>query len=418
VSSSGPPAADLVPAELLDELADPLLWFKPPPATAGLVLAGANAAARQLMPLAVGQAAEEALAPLGAHLVRWFARQGTERTEALLEAGEAGTLRAVQWGGGELRLLRLQVLAAPLATRIADAGLHRRARGARPGRTFAQRAGAMVRPQPGGHAGVSTTPGLIVRSNAAFEVLVERVPVLLSDAAPNCRRCWPGTAADPARAGAGGAPVERQALVRLAGGRLRRLWRAPVAWPPGGERRVMAVVEDRSAEDERDLAQLEMGALMDTASVGVATYDPTRGWLAPLHSAQGWWRRGPPAGGGSGLLGIGRELVDPASLPEYERLQRALRHGERAEVRYAVRHPELGQRWLLTRVEPGVLAGGRATTSVVTLDVTEQESAQRRNEQLLRELTTILDGSTAGIAYLRGAAAGALQPPLRAHAGL
>ena len=71
-------------------------------------------------------------------------------------------------------------------------------------------------------------------------------------------------------------------------------------------------------------------------------------------------------------------------------------------MRYAVRHPELGARWLLTRVEPGALGGGRSTTSVVTLDVTEQETAQRRNEQLLRELSTILDSSTAGIAYLRG----------------
>ncbi|MDE2502952.1 MAG: PAS domain S-box protein, partial [Burkholderiales bacterium] len=102
------------------------------------------------------------------------------------------------------------------------------------------------------------------------------------------------------------------------------------------------------------------------------------------------------------LQGIHRELVEPASLPEFERLQRALRGGERTEVRYAVRHPELGRRWLLTRVEPGALAGGRQTTSVVTLDVTDQERAQRRNEQLLRELTTILDSSTAGIAYLRG----------------
>ena len=102
------------------------------------------------------------------------------------------------------------------------------------------------------------------------------------------------------------------------------------------------------------------------------------------------------------LQGINRELVEPDSLPEYERLQRALRGGERTEVRYAVRHPELGARWLLTRVEPGALAGGRSTTSVVTLDVTDQERAQRRNEQLLRELTTILDSSTAGIAYLRG----------------
>jgi PAS domain S-box-containing protein len=104
------------------------------------------------------------------------------------------------------------------------------------------------------------------------------------------------------------------------------------------------------------------------------------------------------------LLGIGRELVEPDSLAEFERLQRALRQGERTEVRYAVRHPELGLRWLLTRVEPGALAGGRRTTSVVTLDVTDQERALRRNAQLLLELTTILDSSTAGIAYLRGPA--------------
>ena len=64
-------------------------------------------------------------------------------------------------------------------------------------------------------------------------------------------------------------------------------------------------------------------------------------------------------------------------------------------------HAELGRRWLLTRVEPGEGDSGRRT--VVTVDVTEQESAQRQSQQLLRELTTILDGTTAGIAYLRGA---------------
>jgi PAS domain S-box-containing protein len=206
----------------------------------------------------------------------------------------------------------------------------------------------------------------------------------------------------------------------------------------GGERRYMAVVEDRSAEEERDLAQLEMGALMHTASVGVATFDPARGWLAPLRRGAAAGAQDPDKGNGNGngnghghghghgkrsghgrghdaeadarparaaggLLGIGRELVDADSLPEYERLQNALRHGERTEVRFAVRHPELGLRWLLTRVEPGLLGSDRRTTSVVTLDVTEQEQAQRRNEQLLRELSIILDSSTAGIAYLRGA---------------
>ncbi len=277
--------------------------------------------------------------------------------------------------------------------------------------------------------------GLIVRCNAAFEALVERVPEVLDDAPPELQHllAWHNGAMEPALV-PGALPVERQVLLALSDGRRRRLWARlacqPVdasdadaalqmsGQPPVPTRRVMAVVQDRSAEDERDLAQLEMGMLMDTASVGVATYDPTRGWLAPQSSSStkpqaaahtDATRGAAPAGAtrrkpSGALLGIGRELVEPASLAEFERLQRALRSGERTEVRYAVRHPDLGLRWLLTRVEPGALAGGRNTTSIVTLDVTEQEAAQRRNDQLLRELTTILDSSTAGIAYLRGPA--------------
>jgi PAS domain S-box-containing protein len=249
--------------------------------------------------------------------------------------------------------------------------------------------------------------GLIVRCNAAFESLVERVPEELAHAEPGLQALlgWQGGALVPALA-AGGAALEAQALVALGDGRRRRLSARLVCQATeGGGRRVMAVVQDRSAEDARDLAQLEMGMLMDTASIGVATYDPARGWLAPEPPPQGSGaaaRRseGRPASGA--LMGIHRDLVEPGSLPEYETLQRALRSGERTEVRYAVRHPELGSRWLLTRVEPGALSGGRHTTSVVTLDVTDQHLAQRRNEELLRELTTILDSSTAGIAYLRG----------------
>lgn len=242
--------------------------------------------------------------------------------------------------------------------------------------------------------------GLIVRSNPAFEALVGQVPVALPDAdAALCEllgweRAGPHPGLSPQAP-----PLERLVAVGAADGRKRQLLsRVRAIEPSPGQLRFLAVIEDRSAEDERDLAQLEMGALMDTAGVGVATFEPSRGWRQSAPSR----RSGKAAGGAAGLQSISRELVDTDSLPEYERLQRALKRGERAEVRYAVRHPELGLRWLLTRVEPGQLAAGRPTTSVVTLDVTEQEQAQRRNDQLLRELGTILDGTSAGMAYLRG----------------
>jgi PAS domain S-box-containing protein len=153
-------------------------------------------------------------------------------------------------------------------------------------------------------------------------------------------------------------------------------------------------VEDRSVEEERDLAQVQIGALMDTAGVGLATFRESSGWVRQAAS--------PGAAPTAALQAINREIVLPASLPEYEKLQHALRHAERAEVRYAIHHPELGERWLLTRVEPAVLASGQRTTSVVTLDITEQQQAQQRSEQLLREMSTILESTTAGIAYLRG----------------
>ena len=238
--------------------------------------------------------------------------------------------------------------------------------------------------------------GLIVRSNPAFEALVGQVPVLLSEAPAELQAllAWHEGAPHPGlRPGA--TPLESHVALPLPDGRRQRLSARVRGFATDqGLHRFMAVVEDRSAEEERDLAQLEIGALMDTAGVGVATFDSARGWLRPRAE------RRRAASRSAGLQAIARDIVAPESLPEYERLQQALRRGERTEVRYAVHHAELGQRWLLTRVEPGDAESGRRT--VVTVDVTEQERAQRQSQQLLRELTTILDGTTAGIAYLRG----------------
>ena len=241
--------------------------------------------------------------------------------------------------------------------------------------------------------------GLLVRSNPAFEALVGSVPVTLPDAAAELQEllCWSGDAAAP-ELQPGAPPLERQVWMPRAGGaplRLRSMVRCYKS--PGGHRRHMAVVEDRSVEEERDLAQVQIGAMMDTAGVGLATFQESSGWV---RQRQGGGGTSP--GGPSALQAIGRDVVLPDSIPEYERLQRALRLGERAEVRYAVRHPDLGQRWLLTRVEPATLASGKRTTSVVTLDITEQQQAQLRSEELLREMSNILESTVTGIAHLRG----------------
>jgi PAS domain S-box-containing protein len=251
---------------------------------------------------------------------------------------------------------------------------------------------------------VYDSTGLILRSNGAFEALVERVPEVLDGAGAELQAVlgWDAGALSPALQ-PGARPLERHGVLLMDDGRRKRVSARLVCQAGGpGQRRVLAVLEDRRAEEERDLAQMEVGMLMDAARVGVATFDPARGWLASPASPRTAGAVAELTEGEGTLLGIRRELVEPDSLPDFERLQQALRRREREDVRYAVRHPELGTRWLLTRVAPVQLADGRETMSVVTLDITVQETALRRNEQLLREMETILDSSTAGIAYLRG----------------
>jgi len=244
--------------------------------------------------------------------------------------------------------------------------------------------------------------GLLLRTNPAFEALVGALPVTLAEAPPRVQQLlgWDGDVPSP-RLEPGAAPLERTAWLEGAGRGSRRL-RALVRCykTPTGQRRYMAAVEDLSVEEERDLARLQIGAMAETAGVGVATFRES----AFMSAAEAL--RPPPDAPGlahnGDLHAIGRDMVVDETLPAYEAVQQALRSGERAEQRYAVRHPQLGLRWLLTRVEPGQLASGKRTLSVITLDVTDQQQARLHNEQLLRELGTILESSPAGIVYLRG----------------
>ena len=252
--------------------------------------------------------------------------------------------------------------------------------------------------------------GAILRHNPALAQMLGPLPGQLRDAAPDLRLLlgWPGElpavadtrTQDGWLANAAGEPLRVRVRVRgVSGGGGGRV-------AGGAATRWIALLEDRHLEDERDVARVEIQALMGTAGIGVATWDAARGWVG---SVQRGPRVGAPEGGvptgdqrqGS-LMAVGRDLVEPDSMPEYDRLQAALRTRSQVEVRYAVRHRDGDRRWLMTRVEPAELGPQRGAFSVVTVDVTEEETARRRNQDLLAELGTILDVSPAGIAYLRG----------------
>ena len=254
--------------------------------------------------------------------------------------------------------------------------------------------------------------GLLLRANRAFQSLVgvsgEPLPVSLAEAPGQLAQLllWSDPAALQRLQPAAGV-ARGQCRVPRPGDEPRALGSIVRCYvTAGGRRRYMAVVEDHSVEEERDLVQMQIGALIDTAGVGIATFQESSGWVPQRHRGGREGEETRPGGRGlvasAALQSISRDIVTPATMPEYDKLQQALRLAQRAEVRYAIAHPQLGERWLLTRVEPATLTSGQRTTSVVTLDITEQQRSQLRNEQLLRELSTILESTTAGIAYLRG----------------
>ena len=192
---------------------------------------------------------------------------------------------------------------------------------------------------------------------------------------------WPEES--PAEAWVEG-PGGRRVHVRA---RVRRLLSAT----PGAPVRWLLQVEDLALQDDAARAAVQINALMGTAGVGVATWDADQGWTsaAALRPPPGAQAAAAAAGqqpaSQLSQLSIGRDVVESESLADYGRLQQALRSRERVEVRYAVRHPDTGRRWLLTRVEPAELGPQRPAMSVVTLDITDEENARRHNELLLAE---------------------------------
>jgi PAS domain S-box-containing protein len=241
--------------------------------------------------------------------------------------------------------------------------------------------------------------GQVLRHNAAFAGLCSGPPRHLNDLPELLQALLGWQRGTPLPALTSQRPQDAALLTEAEfvdpQGRQRWLQARLRLWRHQGSALLLAVLEDQSTLHERDLAHQQLDALMDTAAVGLATFQPEAGWLK-AHRKGSPFKTGAKPSVGS-LQGINREIVEPGSLPEFERLQRALKRGDAVEVRYAVRHPELGRRWLLTRVAPGLLAGGRRSTSVVTLDVTAQ--AQAENALLLRAESerAVLDSVLVGI---------------------
>ncbi len=239
--------------------------------------------------------------------------------------------------------------------------------------------------------------GLILRSNPVFDAWLGGAPVTLADTSDTLQQLL-GWSASGLRSDLrpGMPPLQTVVDFSAPGLGLRRLLarlRAFVA--EDGSCRVMAIVQDQTLEIERDLAQLDKRAALHAAGVEEVTLDLLReAPPAPAEAASDHVDDSP--------MPIGPDLtLQPASQPAFQRLQQALQAGHAVEVRYAVQHALQGLRWLLTRVEPARLRHGGEVVSVITLDVTEQENSRHQREELLRELTTILDGSPVGIAYLR-----------------
>src|SRR5262249_24071504 len=131
--------------------------------------------------------------------------------------------------------------------------------------------------------------GGVLRHNAALAQMLGAPPALLGDAPEDVRLLlgW------PAELPAAATPRPRQGwLARSDGAPMRVRVRVRGLGPDAGRRapggpgpRWIALFEDRDIEDERDVARMEIQALMGTAGIGVATWDAARGWVGSVQRA-------------------------------------------------------------------------------------------------------------------------------------
>jgi PAS domain S-box-containing protein len=248
--------------------------------------------------------------------------------------------------------------------------------------------------------------GLLVRSNAAFESLVGSAPVLLDQASAALRQllAWDGAAVSVALQ-PGAAPVHREASIARMGEPARHL-RSTLRClqTPGGARRYMAVVEDRSADEQRDRLRRqlsEMDSVMESATAGIAYL---RGGRLVRCNRRFEVMLGLTAGAAPGcsveqLFGDHPQAQRIAAETLQALAEDAL-HETEFEVASVSGEGEQTL-WYALSVRRGAAAAGNVEAIAVLSDVTRLKAQQHQLEMLARERELMFSLSEVGIASVR-----------------
>lgn len=253
--------------------------------------------------------------------------------------------------------------------------------------------------------------GLLVRSNPAFEALVGHVPVLLADAPAALQQllAWRSGAPDLDLV-PGTPPLERRTILALPDGRRQRLRALVRRLDTRSQRRhVMAVVEDRSLEDARDLAQLEIGAqlqlqaertraILDSVLVGIVTVGP-RGIEWMNRSARRMF-------GGELADFVGAPIATVATPEADHPLRRThylheLAEGEAEAFECRLKARDGREFWVVgNAVMTGREAGGARQLTFALLDIERRRQAEVRIAQAQASLARIIETAPLAIALL------------------
>jgi PAS domain S-box-containing protein len=248
--------------------------------------------------------------------------------------------------------------------------------------------------------------GLLVRSNAAFEAVVGSAPVLLDQASAALQQllAWDGSAVAP-ELQPGAVALHREvtmARVTEPARRLRSTVRCLQA--PGGPRRYMAVVEDRSVEDERDQTRLqlaEMDSVMESATAGIAYL---RGGRLVRCNRRFEVMLGLTEGAGPGCSVDELFGEHPQAQLIAAQTLNALAEGAVHETEFEVASVSgEGEQtfWYALSVRRSAGAATTAEAIAVLSDVTRLKQQQHQLEMLARERELMFSLSEVGIASVR-----------------